>query len=188
MSTLVARSVADFAYDLHTGEHDEVLDNILQEKTPDTVDWVDEQSNWPAFKELSNQLNMHKTLVSVSEDPPPQSSRVLKKVLSDALDGGCGASEAQAERAQVWKDARNQRAKVAVAFISGQSIIYLHGCIYFVPARFHSLPRPRHASIHRFIRTFMHSFISYAHKKNPGSNHQMTLIRKCSVLHGAPFE
>ena len=42
LSTLVARSVADFAYDLHTGEHDEVIDSILKGETPDTVDWVAE--------------------------------------------------------------------------------------------------------------------------------------------------
>ena len=74
---MVARSLADFADDLHTGEHDEVIDSILKGETPDTVDWVAEGSKWLALKELSKQLNMHKTLVSVSEDLPPQSSRVL---------------------------------------------------------------------------------------------------------------
>jgi hypothetical protein len=114
----VAKLAADFCYDLFSSEHDALLDETLGAESCDAIDWIAQEAHWIQLKELSKQLNLHKTLVSSTADivPPPQSARTLRRLASEATDEGT-SSEAQKERAAVWKTACDRRKKLPTSLL-----------------------------------------------------------------------
>jgi len=121
--TLCKTGVAmlDFLYDWFAGDHDKDLEVLGQKHGGAAIGllpWADMEGHaGTAWRDLSRQLGIHKSAVSLSDGGLPHaSSRSLKRVLTEegADEEDDRAKEMRQERAEAWKKAQLARKKYAV--------------------------------------------------------------------------
>ena len=107
-------SAINFLYDLFSGVYnDQICQEVQKEPVLTKISWpcVD---TLQGLKELTAQLQIHKSVVRVNAtDPPPASTRTLKRYgTEEGADNDGRDAEIQRERVDAWKQAQAVRRKL----------------------------------------------------------------------------
>ena len=113
-------AMLDFLFDWFAGDLDKDISELLKKHSGSAIGllpWEDLAGDaGTAWRDLSRQLGVHRSAVSLGDGEPRETNRSLKRTLTEegADDEDARSKEIRAERIEAWKNAQQGRKKYAV--------------------------------------------------------------------------